>query len=145
MYCMKTCRVFKGTLYLWVRDHVSKPKGNSKYLNAPESFRNLHSLRQLIDTADATTLMHVSTVIRRPLTAEGRVQSKATSCEIQSKATSCEIWGGQSGNGTKYFRSSSVLICQYHSTCVSQSFSYLSPAQYSLALTLILDMSVIGK
>jgi len=96
---MKTCRVFKDTLS-WVRDHVSKPKGNSKSLNAPERFRNLHFSWQLIDTAVATTFMHVRTVIRRPLTAEGRVQSEATSCEI---------WGGESGIRTKYCRSSSVL------------------------------------
>jgi hypothetical protein len=127
--------VFSKTRYVWVRHHVSKPNGNSKCLNAPEKFRNLHSLRQLIDTADATTLMHVSTVIRRPLTAEGRVQSKATACEI---------WAGQIGIGTQYCRGSSVFICQYHSTCVSQSFSYLSPAQCSVTLTLIIDVSVMG-
>jgi len=74
--------VFSKTRYLWVRDHVSQPKGNYKCLNALEIVTNLHSLREHIDTADATTLMLLSTVIRQPLTAEGRVQSMATSCEI---------------------------------------------------------------
>jgi hypothetical protein len=46
-------------------------------------------------------------VSRRPLTAEARVQSRVTPCGI------C---GGQSGTGTDFFPSTSVLPCQFHST-----------------------------
>jgi hypothetical protein len=45
-------------------------------------------------------------VSRRPLTAEARVRSPVSPCEI------C---GGQSGTGTGFFPSSSVFPCQFHS------------------------------
>jgi hypothetical protein len=45
-------------------------------------------------------------VSRRPLTAEARVRSLASPCEI------C---GGQSGNWTGFSPSTSVLPCQFHS------------------------------
>jgi hypothetical protein len=46
-------------------------------------------------------------VSRRPLTAEVRVPSRVSPCGI------C---GGQSGNGTDFFPSTSVFPCQLHST-----------------------------
>jgi hypothetical protein len=49
----------------------------------------------------------VQAVSRRPLTAEARVRSRASPCGI------C---GGQSGTGTGFSPSTSVLPCQFHST-----------------------------
>ena len=46
-------------------------------------------------------------VSRRPFTAEAR---------IRSRVSPCEICGGQSGNGTGFSPSTSVFPCQFHST-----------------------------
>ena len=46
-------------------------------------------------------------VSHRPLTAETRARSRVSPCRI------C---GGQSGNGTDFFPSTSVFPCQFHST-----------------------------
>jgi hypothetical protein len=46
-------------------------------------------------------------VSRRPLTAEARVRSQVNPCGI------C---GGQSGTGTGFSPSTSLLPCQFHST-----------------------------
>jgi hypothetical protein len=46
-------------------------------------------------------------VSRRPLTAEARV------C---SRVSQCEVCGAESGTGTAFSQSSSVFPCQYHST-----------------------------
>jgi hypothetical protein len=51
-------------------------------------------------------------VSRRPLTAEARVRARVNSCGI------C---GGQSGTGTGFSPSSSVFLCQYHSTVALQT------------------------
>jgi hypothetical protein len=44
---------------------------------------------------------------RRPLIAEARGRTQTSPCEI---------WGGQSGTGTRFPRSTSVSRCQYYST-----------------------------
>jgi hypothetical protein len=46
-------------------------------------------------------------VSRRPLTAEARVRSRVSPCEI---------YGGQSGTGSGFSPSTSVFPCQFHST-----------------------------
>jgi hypothetical protein len=46
-------------------------------------------------------------VSRRPLATEARVSSRVSPCGI---------FGGQSGTGTGFSPSSSVLPCQHHST-----------------------------
>jgi hypothetical protein len=51
-------------------------------------------------------------VSRRPLTAEARVRARVNPCGI---------YGGQSGIGTGFSPSSSVLPCQYHSTVALQT------------------------
>jgi hypothetical protein len=51
-------------------------------------------------------------VSRRHLTAEARVRARVNPCVI------C---GGQSGIGTGFSPSSSVLPCQYHSTVALQT------------------------
>jgi hypothetical protein len=51
-------------------------------------------------------------VSRRPLTAEARVRARVNPCGI------C---GAQSGTGTGFSPSSSVLPCQYHSTVALQT------------------------
>jgi hypothetical protein len=55
----------------------------------------------------ARTDARVQAVIRRPLTAEARFQIKASPCGTS---------GGQSGTGTNFPSSISLLHCQYHST-----------------------------
>jgi hypothetical protein len=51
-------------------------------------------------------------VSSRPLTAEARVRARVNPCGI------C---GGQSGTGAGFSPSSSVFLCQYHSTVALQS------------------------
>jgi hypothetical protein len=54
----------------------------------------------------------VEVVSRRPLTAEDRVRARVNPCGI------C---GGRSGTGTGISPSSSVFLCQYHSTVALQT------------------------
>jgi hypothetical protein len=49
----------------------------------------------------------VQAVSRRPVIAEVR---------FRSRVSLCVIYGGQSGTGTGFFPSTSVLSCQFHST-----------------------------
>jgi hypothetical protein len=51
-------------------------------------------------------------VSRQPRTANARVLARVNPC--------C-VFGGQSGSGTGFFQSSSVLPCQYHSTVALQT------------------------
>jgi hypothetical protein len=56
-------------------------------------------------------------VSRRPLTAES---------QVRARVNPCGICGGQSGTGTGFSQSSSVLLCQYHSTVVLHTHRYIS-------------------
>jgi hypothetical protein len=58
------------------------------------------------------TLQH--RVGRRPVTAEARVRSQASPCEI---------YGGKGGNGTGFSLSTSVFQRQYNSTSATYIFS----------------------
>jgi hypothetical protein len=60
----------------------------------------------------ATVSAMVWAVSRQPLTAEARVRARVNLCGI------C---GGQSGTGTGFSPSSSVFLCQYHSTVALQT------------------------
>jgi hypothetical protein len=59
-------------------------------------------------------------VSRRSLTAEARVRTRVNPCGI------C---GGQNGTGTGFSPSSSVFLCQYHSTVVLQNSYHLGDEQ----------------
>ena len=54
------------------------------------------------------------TVNGRVVTAEAR---------IQSQASPCNIYGGQSGTGTGFSPTTSVFPCQYHSTSTPYTYS----------------------
>jgi len=70
----------------------------------------------------------VQAVSRRPLTAEARVLSQASFCEI---------FGGQRGLGIDYSPRTSVLPCQYHSTDGPYPFIHLPPTIYNVSLPVL--------
>jgi hypothetical protein len=63
-------------------------------------------------------------VSHRPLTAEARVRAQVNLCGI------C---GGQSGTGTGFSASSSVLPCQYHFTVALQTHIILGMNNMSIS------------
>jgi hypothetical protein len=69
-------------------------------------------LKTLFGNEDYMGLAMAQVVSRRPLTAEARVRARFNTCSI------C---GGQSGTGTGFSPSSSVVPCQYHSTVALQT------------------------
>lgn len=65
----------------------------------------------------------VPAIGRRPVTAEDRVQSPASLRWI---------WGGQSGGGSGFPPSTSVVRCQHRSTNTPYSFANPSPMLHNL-------------
>jgi hypothetical protein len=65
------------------------------------------------------------TISRRLLTAEAWVQFQVSSCGI------C---GGQSGTGTDFYLSTSVLPCHYHSSIASFNSTFRTPHMYTVTL-----------